>query len=180
MLQGYNTCMLLREEILMYLSALNDELASQHITGEMCLFGGTVMCVVYQARPSTKDVDAIFVPSQAMRQAAEQVAKQYDLREDWLNDAVKGFVVPHQQHIFLDLTHLKVYIPDPTYLLAMKALAARFDTQDGQDLRFLIQYLNITTADAVFDVLENYYPRRQIKPATRYFIEEIFDATNTA
>ena len=164
----------------MYLSALNDELAAHHVTGEMCLFGGTVMCVVYQARPSTKDIDAIFVPTQAIRQAAQRIAEQYDLREDWLNDAVKGFVVPHQQRIFLDLPHLKIYVPEPDYLLAMKALAARFDTQDGQDLRFLIQHLNIVTAQAVFAVLESYYPQQQIRPATRYFIEEIFDENNNS
>lgn len=47
----------------------------------------------------------------------------HHLREDWLNDAVKGFVVQHPQRIFLDAPHLKVYVPEPDYLLAMKTLA---------------------------------------------------------
>lgn len=167
--------MLTREEIQIYLQALNDELATQAVTGELCLFGGTVMCLVYQARPSTKDVDAIFVPTQTIREAAQQVATSYNLSADWLNDAVKGFVVPHAQRIFLDFSHLKVYIPEPDYLLAMKAMAARFDTQDADDVRFLIRHLGIQSAETVFQIIENYYPRQQIKPATRYFVEEIFD-----
>lgn len=167
--------MLTREEIQTYLAALNDEMASQDAVGELCLFGGTVMCLVYQTRPSTKDVDAIFVPTQTIREAAQKVAATYHLPEDWLNDAVKGFVVPHPQRIFLDFPHLKVYIPEPDYLLAMKAMAARFDTQDADDVRFLIRYLSIQSAEAVFQIIENYYPRQQVRPATRYFVEEIFD-----
>lgn len=133
------------------------------------------MCLVYQARPSTKDVDAIFAPTHVIRLAAQRVAETYQLREDWLNDAVKGFVVPHPQRIFLDLSHLKVYVPEADYLLAMKAMAARVDTQDANDIRTLIAHLGIRSADQVFTILEHYYPRQRIKPATRYFIEEILE-----
>jgi len=172
--------MLTRDGILAYLEALNTELMHRNITGELCLFGGTVMCLVYQARASTKDVDAIFAPSAEVRQAAERVAIQYNLRPDWLNDAVKGFVVPHSQRIFLDLPNLKVYVPEPDYLLAMKAMAARFDTQDADDLRFLIAHLQLRSPEAVFTVLEKYYPRQQIRPATRYFVEELFEDEHSA
>lgn len=167
--------MLTGTQIHSYLVALNDELMVQDVTGELCLFGGTVMCLVYQARPSTKDVDAIFAPTDSIRRAAQRVAERFDLAEDWLNDAVKGFVVPHQQRILFDLSHLKVFVPEPDYLLAMKGLAARVDTQDADDIRRLIRFLELRTPDQVFEILEKYYPRQQIRPATRYFIEELFD-----
>jgi hypothetical protein len=134
------------------------------------------MCVVYQARPSTKDVDAIFQPTSQMRQAVERVAERHDLRPDWLNDAVKGFVVQHPQRILFDLTNLKVYVPEPDYLLAMKTLAARVEGTDQEDVKFLINLLGITNADQVFQILEKFYPRQRIKPATQFFIEEIFEA----
>ena len=86
--------MLTRQEIETYLGALNDELAAQDTIGELCLFGGTVMCLVYQARPSTKDVDAIFVPTQTIRDAAQKVATAYSLAGDWLNDAERGLLFP--------------------------------------------------------------------------------------
>src|SRR5262245_56095834 len=85
------------QEIEKYLGALNDELNRMGVKGEIYLYSGAVMCLVYQARPSTKDVDAVFQPRTQMREAAERGAQVFGLRSDWLNDAVKGFVVEHPQ-----------------------------------------------------------------------------------
>jgi len=132
------------------------------------------MCLVYDARPATKDVDAVFKPTAEIRQAVARVAERYNLPSDWLNDAVKGFLVPHQQRIFLDLPNLKVYVPETDYLLAMKTISARADSYDPEDVKRLIGALGLKTPDEVFAVIEKYYPRLQIKPATQYFIEELF------
>jgi hypothetical protein len=91
-----------KEEITQYLAELNDELRAMTVKGEVCLYGGVVMCLLYDARPSTKDVGAVFKPMQQMRQAIERVASRHDLKKDWLNDAVKGFVVQHQQRILFN------------------------------------------------------------------------------
>lgn len=157
------------------LEELDDELQAMSIKGEVCLYGGAVMCLVYEARPATKDVDAVFKPTTEMRQAIERVAERNALRSDWLNDAVKGFLVPHQQTIFLNLPHLKVYVPEPDYLLAMKAISARAESFDPEDVKLLIGLLGLKKPDEVFAVIEKYYPRQQIKPATQYFIEELFE-----
>ena len=133
--------MLQKQDIEKHLGHLNEELVKLGIKGELCLYGGTVMCLVYNARPSTKDVDAVFVPAQEIRKAARKVAEADSLPEDWMNDAVKGFVVQHPKRIFMDLSNLKVYVPEPDYLLAMKALSARLDGTDRDDLRFLIELL---------------------------------------
>src|SRR6266487_2265467 len=127
------------EEIQEYLRALSDELSKIGLKGEICLYGGAVMCLVYNARPSTKDVDAIFQPVAQMREAAKRVAETYGLRPDWLNDAVSGYVVEHPQRILFDLPALKVFVPEPDYLLAMKTLASRAETSDQQDIQFLIK-----------------------------------------
>ena len=163
------------QEIEKYIEALNDELSLMSVKGEICLYGGAVMCLVYQARPSTKDVDAVFQPSTQMREAAERVAQAYGLRPDWLNDAVKGFVVEHQKRVLFNFPALKVYTPEPDYLLAMKTLASRVETTDKQDILFLINLLGLKTADEAFAILEKYYPRQQIKPATQFFVEELFE-----
>jgi hypothetical protein len=133
------------------------------------------MCLVYDARPNTKDVDAVFKPTQQIHAAAKRVAETNHLKDDWLNDAVKGYVVPHSQKMLFNLSHLKVYIPEPDYLLAMKTLAARVDATDKQDIQFLINTMRIQTAEEILSILEHYYPRQQIKPATKYFIEELFE-----
>lgn len=164
-----------KEEITTYLEELNRELAAIDIKGEACLYGGAVMCIVYDARPATKDVDAVFKPTHEMRRAIARVAAKHDLRDDWLNDAVKGFVVRHPQRILFEFSHLKVFVPEPDYLLAMKTLAARVEATDREDVRFLITLLGLTHGEEVFAILEKYYPRRQIKPATQFFVEELFE-----
>ncbi len=156
------------------LYALDAELAAEGVTGEVCLYGGAVMCLVYHARPDTKDVDAIFEPSSVIRRAAARIAEREGLRPDWLNDAVKGFLGgEHNRRILLELEHLKVFVPDADYMLAMKCLAARVDAMDRDDVKFLLKHLNIESPDRVFEIIRAYYPREQIKPATRFFIEEL-------
>lgn len=61
--------MIQKEQILFYLKELNSKLAAPGVKGEICLYGGAVMSLVYDARPSTKDVDAVFKPKQQLRQA---------------------------------------------------------------------------------------------------------------
>ncbi|MCK5716846.1 MAG: hypothetical protein KAH77_05095 [Thiomargarita sp.] len=163
-----------KQEITHYLEQVNETLKSIDIKGEICLYGGAVMCLVYNARPTTKDVDAIFEPTQKFREVIKKVAQANNLNDDWLNDSVKGFVVNHKQQIFFNWSHLKIYIPEPDYLLAMKTLAARVDTLDNHDIQFLIHKMNIKNAESVFNILEKYYPKQQIKPATQFFIEELF------
>jgi hypothetical protein len=164
-----------RDDILKYLHALNDKLEQRGVKGEICLYGGAVMCLVYEARPSTRDVDAVFQPARIIRNAAKEIAQEHDLSEDWLNDGVKGFLVDHTKKVFLNLPHLTVMVADSKYLLAMKALSARIDATDGQDIAFLVNELGIKTVEEVFEIIEAYYPRRMIRPATQFFLEEIFN-----
>ncbi len=51
------------------------------------------MCLAFKARPATKDVDAIFEPVREVRRAAMTIADRHSLAVDWLNMAVKIFVV---------------------------------------------------------------------------------------
>src|SRR6266581_8841909 len=83
---------LTREELLNAFRALSDKLGEQGVTGELCLFGGTVMVLAFAARLATRDVDAIFQPSQLIRDLARQVGEEQRLPANWLNDAVKGYV----------------------------------------------------------------------------------------
>ena len=98
------------------------------------------------------------------------------LDDDWLNDGVKGFLVEHPRQVFLELPNLTVYAAEPDYLLAMKCLASRIDTIDNNDIKFLIKQLQLTTPGQVFAIIQKYYPKNRIRPATQFFIEELFSA----
>ncbi len=102
------------------------------------------------------------------------------LSDDWLNDGCKGFVSGKgDQKIFLRLPNLMIMTPSADYMLAMKAMSARLDSQDRSDLEFLIKYKGLTTVEDVLNIVKNYYPRNRIKPATQFFIEEVIDDLNS-
>lgn len=163
------------EEITQYLSELNHELAAQNVKGEICLYGGAVMCLAFKARPATKDIDAIFEPVKQIRRAASKVGERHNLNIGWLNFAVKIFVVEHEKRILFDFPNLKIFVPESDYLLAMKVLAARADTSDLDDIIFLVKDLELKTVEEIFAIVQNYYPRKQIKAETRFLLEEILE-----
>src|SRR5438132_1176404 len=117
-----------RGEIITALQRISDELERRNVFGEICLFGGTVMVVAFSARVSTKDVDAIFQPAQPIREIAREIGEESGFPSNWLNDAAKGFVSVRHETIEDSLPqfpHLRVTMPTPEYLLAMKCMASR-------------------------------------------------------
>lgn len=165
-----------QEQILRAFRELEAVLARAGIKAEVGVVGGAAMVLAFNAREATRDVDAIFAPSATVRVAAAEVASLLDLPADWLNDAAKGYMPADTEPrtIVLDLPFLKVWTPPPAYLLAMKAIAARFDSHDANDLRTLIAHLGLRRVDEVMEVVERYYPRNQIPPKTQFFLEELF------
>ncbi len=163
------------EEIKQYLTELNDELRLMDIKGEVSLFGGAVMVLAFKARPATKDVDAIFKPVKEIRNAAHRIAERHGLRLDWLNLAVRMFVVEHPRQALFEFSNLIVTIPDAKYLLAMKMLALRPNTEDEEDAIFLIGKLGIKRAEDVVELIKGFYPNKQIKPGILLWLEGFFE-----
>jgi hypothetical protein len=174
---------LTREELLSALRALSDKLGERGLTGEICLFGGTVMVLAFSARLATKDVDALFQPPKAIRELAERVAAEQHLPSNWLNDGVKGFVSTRHETTPGNLPqfpHLRLTMPVPEYLLAMKCMASRIGGTTGEqsdvtDIAFLIRHLGLTSARDVLDIVAQYYPANQIPVKTQYLIEGLFE-----
>jgi hypothetical protein len=155
---------------------LDAELAVQGAAGELYVVGGAVMCLVFEARAATKDVDALFKPARIVREAAARVATQAGLDARWLNDAVKGYLSPHGEFDpFLDLPHLKVFVAHPRYLLAMKCAALRLGEEfhDLDDVRYLLRHLDLRTADEALTIVTQYFDEAQLLPKTRLILEEL-------
>lgn len=174
---------LTREAILRALTSLSEELGKQGVTGELCLFGGTVMVLAFTARLSTKDVDALFQPAQSIRELARRIAADQNLPAEWLNDGVKGFVSTRHETTTGNLPqfpHLRLTMPVPEYLLAMKCMAARLGTATGEpsdvaDILFLIRHLKLKSASDVLDLVGAYYPASRIPVKTQYLVEGLFE-----
>jgi hypothetical protein len=155
---------------------LDADLAEADVVGEVYLVGGAVMCLALDARDATNDVDAFFRPSRAIREAAARVAVAAGVPENWLNDAVKGYLSARGDFdAFLELSHLRVFVARPEYLLAMKCAALRLGEafHDLDDVRFLLRYLNIGSAAQAMSIVTRYFDETLLMPKTRLALEEL-------
>lgn len=63
--------MLTQARIRELFAELDDELGSIGVRGDVFVVGGAAMAVAYDARPSTRDVDAVWHPAREVREAAK-------------------------------------------------------------------------------------------------------------
>src|SRR5579871_982511 len=73
-----------RDDIRALLDDLSRELSARGARAELFLVGGAALAVAYDATRATRDLDAVFAPSEVVRKAAAAVAEREGLAEDWL------------------------------------------------------------------------------------------------
>jgi hypothetical protein len=171
------TAVLSSTDIRRLFDLLDAELAKSDTVAEVYLVGGAVMCLVFGARPSTKDVDAVFRPTRLVREAASRVAVEAGVSDRWLNDAVKGYLSPRGQFdAYLELKHLKVFVACPQYLLAMKCAAMRLGAEfhDLDDVRYLLRHLDVRSPEEALPIVTDYFDEDQLLPKTRLILAELF------
>lgn len=168
-----------KEEILENLELVNEELKLINMHGEILITGGASMCLVFSARPATKDIDAIYEPKSIINDIAVKIALQKGMPESWLNDSVKGFInaeAYEKKMLLKTYSNLKIYSVIPEYLLAMKLMASRMDSEtDKKDIVFLMKHLEIDTSEKANQVIESAFKAEFILPKTRYVIEECLE-----
>jgi len=167
---------LTKTDIRRLFTLLDVELRNAAVHGEVYLVGGAVMCIAFDARDSTRDVDGIFQPARAVREAAARVAAAAGVPATWLNDGVKGFLSPRGEFDnYLELENLRVFVARPEYLLAMKCAALRLGEEfhDLDDIRYLLRYLDVSSADAAVAIVLRYFTEAQLLPKTRLALEEL-------
>ena len=155
---------------------LDEELASTPAIGELYLVGGAVMCLAFDARPATRDVDAYFKPTALIREAAGRVAARVGAPIDWLSDAVKGYLSPQGDfNPYLELPRLRVFVATPEYLLGMKVASMRLGEEfhDLDDVRYLLRYLNVTSAAEALAIVTRYFDESVLLPKSRLALEEL-------
>jgi hypothetical protein len=165
-----------RDDITSLLDELNDELRRRRAHADLFLVGGAALALAYDVTRSTRDLDAVFLPTDVVRQAAEVVAERRGLAKDWLNDAVKGFLPGPDPGAtrYYEGSSLTVDVASARYLLAMKLFASRVET-DADDIAFLYRQLGFTTVDEGLDLLENVYRGRPVDPRVQYLLAEIVE-----
>src|SRR3954451_15649301 len=154
--------------------ALAEELSRHGTRAELFLVGGAAIALCFDERRSTRDLDAVFAPTEAVRKAAAAVAEREGLEADWLNDAVKGFLPGEDRKAlrYFEAPGLSVDVASPEYLLAMKLLSSRAEV-DAEDIALLYRHLGYTTVEQGLDLVEQPYPLRPLPENVRFLLEEI-------
>lgn len=131
-----------RNEIEEGLKRLGELAQAKGLQVQLTLVGGAVMVLRFNARPSTRDIDAVILqPREArlVRELARQVADEFEWAEDWLNDGAKGYLVGISDGpIVFEAPGIEARAPSMEQMLAMKLSAWRDDI-DISDARRLLQ-----------------------------------------
>jgi hypothetical protein len=124
--------------------ALSEELSGNADRAEIVVVGGAALVLLFRARETTKDVDAVFLKPDAslIRAAASRVAERLDLPTDWLNDGAKGFLVGVTLgDVLYESPFLIARSASLEQLLAMKLSAWR-DAIDRNDASLLLSQMS--------------------------------------
>lgn len=153
---------------------LSARLAARDQHAQLFVVGGAAMSLLYDGERSTRDVDAVFEPSQAVRVATREVAEAHGLDTDWLNDGVKGFLPgddPASVVVF-ESEHLLVSAASPRYLLATKLFAARAERDLGDAAR-LFRAAGLANERQAEELLAGHYGWDRLLPKHGYVIAEV-------
>ena len=125
-----------RERIDYLLARVNDELAADNAHADIYVVGGAAMLVAYGGALATRDIDcAVRKGRDQLFLASKAVARQEDLSDYWLNDAVSWQYLPdapdHGERTFVEHSHLRVSVASPERMLAMALSAGREDHLDN-------------------------------------------------
>ena len=156
------------------LQALGEALTRDGVRAQIFIVGGAAMALAYSTRRVTRDIEAVFEPKQTVYAASAEVAEDLGLPEDWLNDAVKGFMPgpDDEPRPVPAIEGIEMTTASPRYLLAMKLMAMRFG-EDDEDIEILLRECGIDSAEEALDVLGSLYPAKDPPAKTRFFLEEL-------
>ena len=154
---------------------LGDKLARRGVVADLYVFGGAAMALAYDARRSTRDIDAVLKPHGVVLEEAQAVAAELGLPSWWLNEQASVYVAPGGDaaapRVF-ENAGLRVAAASPEHLLAMKVLAAR--RRDTEDIEFLIKRLELADTHAVLALCADVFPDEDVPARARLILDDLF------
>jgi hypothetical protein len=178
--------MLKKEDILRGLCKLDQMAREAGLLVDLAIYGGAALAIAFDIRHATRDVDAVVRGNPTfLRTAAAEIAREEQWPNDWLNDVVTGFTSAKEQMQLMSGFEgtpdvgLRIHVPSPEYLFAMKCMAMRPEGIDGShdisDIRALARAAKIGTAEEALSLVEAFYPASRIPPKVRFGVEEIME-----
>ncbi|MCR2044834.1 DUF6036 family nucleotidyltransferase [Anaerosalibacter massiliensis] len=153
-----------KDKLLKIFDYLNERLKENQLQLEITIYGGSIMTMVYDNRPATKDIDCIFneTNSKLLKNILDLTKYAFNLSDDWINEDIKEplkSLLKEDKETYKVYSNLKILKPKAEQLLAMKVLAARPEpAKDFIDAYILCKDLNITTKTELLDIVSDYIP----------------------
>jgi len=170
---------LTKREIIEALERLGQLAEAQGEKVELVLVGGALMVLAYDARQSTCDIDVVILApheAQRVRALAKTIAVERDWPEDWLNDAVKGYLVGLSLGpVIFSAPGIEVRRPSIAQLLAMKLSAWRDDVDIADARRLLTELRSGRDREEVWqDVRPYLIPGDELK--AHYAFQDLWES----
>jgi len=168
---------------------------------DIAVYGGSCLVLASDVRNASADVDAVFLTNRsAVYEIADAVAREMGFAPNWINEAVRQTAPPignPQPNLFPFGEYprgrqvgagLRVHVPVPAYLLAMKVLANRLDDEtlkvqsDRDDAVALMKITGIVSREGIIDLLKQCYPNvpgilePKLNPRISTKIDSLMDA----
>lgn len=148
------------------LQELGERLDGRGIEGEIYVVGGAAMMLSYDRTRITRDIDAVGVPQAEIdAEVRAMAADHHDLDPDWLNARVLPLLprgVDGERLQVLGGPGLTVNVASPTWMLAMKARAAR-GRRDLDDIWVLCQVLGLREVNGVWAICDTVWGEDMIR-----------------
>lgn len=166
-----------KEIFLEILEVLDEKLQENMLELTLNIYGGTVMMACFDARPATKDIDALFNTSPLINNILVDIAETYDLDKDWINQDIKEplkYLKTQNLKELYKYKNLKVFAPSAEQMLAMKILSARPEPyKDFDDAEYLIEYLKLEKLEDVITIFNKYIGRRYLGERQKIFLNYV-------
>ena len=153
-----------KNKLLQIFDYLNERLKENQLQLEITIYGGSIMTMVYDNRPATKDIYCVFSETnfKLLDNILNLTKYTFNLSDGWINEEIKEplkTILKEDKETYKTYSNLKVLKPKAEQLLAMKILAARTEpAKDFFDAYILCKDLNITTKDRLMEVISTYIP----------------------
>ena len=166
-----------KDKLLKIFDYLNERLKENQLQLEITIYGGSIMTMVYDNRPATKDIDCVFseINFKLLENILEITKFSFNLSKDWINEEIKEplkSILKEDKETYKIYSNLNILKPKAEQLLAMKVLAARPEpAKDFVDAYILCKDLNITTKTELLNIFSEYIPLTIIGERQMNFIK---------
>jgi hypothetical protein len=143
---------------------LDAELAEVGVEAELCLVGGAVVVLAFNAAPETRRIGALLKSTDLVWGAAQKVAEARGHGADWLRSALRSSLGSAAAGPFVEAAHPRIFAARPECVLAIRSASMVVDEGSGpeEDVRYLLRFLDILSPAAGMARIELYLTRRQL------------------